>query len=944
MLVAPPSCFMKNLFLTFGSILLVTVAFAQYLEQDCFNAINVCTDSYVQENSYSGYGTQNELDASASCLGNGEMNSVWYIFNVTQNGELLFQLDPLNPNDDYDYAVFSMNSTGCSEIMDGSNTPIRCNYSSQSGSTGLSQGASNTTAGTGQSNQCSPIPVLSGETYAVLVSNFTASNSGYSLQFSGTSSIIDEEPAEVLSVDLGGLCNPQKIWINLNEDVDCGTIANDGSDFTVSGPEPVNVELANGVECGQDGFSDRLKLKFENKIGTIGTYTIHVQSGTDGNSLLDRCGNENPESVFATFEVEFIGPDGEISDLQNPNCGDNDGWIQASITNGMAPYTYEWNPDSLDPVLFNDELGPGYYSITVTDANGCEDKVGEYLTYLNSPILSASDVQGVVCNGLPTGSATVLIEPGSYTGNLQFEWFSDPPQYTQTATGLPAGDVEVMVTDDGAGCISDMIITIPDISGLSLSFLVTEPTCSANDGSITVNAIGGAGVYSYNWNTSPIQTTPTAVGLGPGLYECDVMDANGCMESIEVILVNGFAPDAMVNETLASCGQQNGWASVSALSGSSPFTFEWNTDPVQNDSLATGLDPGNYFCSITDANGCVQIINVKIDSVPPPIMNLSITGSDCGQNNGAVEIDMVQGSTPFVFTIGADSLFTGNVISPLQPGTYTVEVIDSIGCVASETFDIADDPPVSDFVVAPVCVGSEAYFSAHSTSMATDYSWSFGDGNTSSEMEPIHVYSNPGVYQVVLDLSGGCAPDQVVKNVEIFEPPVPAFTLDPNIILEKEPFDLIYSGEPVTSASWVLNGTTYNGLQVFEVEIQDEGDYPLTLSAVDQNGCRGEMEAIIEVIRRPTLFIPNAFNPNGLEENRNFKVEGVGVTQAEFWVFDRWGKLLFEANNLNQAMNEGWDGTFKGEKLPQGVYAYRIKATMVTGQEFERLGTITLLR
>ena len=82
------------------------------------------------------------------------MNSVWYIFSVTQDGELLFQLNPLNPNDDYDFAVFDMNSAGCSEIADGTNLPVRCNYSAQTGSTGLSSGATNTSASTGGPNQC----------------------------------------------------------------------------------------------------------------------------------------------------------------------------------------------------------------------------------------------------------------------------------------------------------------------------------------------------------------------------------------------------------------------------------------------------------------------------------------------------------------------------------------------------------------------------------------------------------------------------------------------------------------------------------------------------------------------------------------------------------------------------------------------------------------------
>ena len=934
---------LKGLF-TSAFLLIGLIAFAQQPEQDCFNAINVCSDSYVQQNSYSGYGTQNELSPGASCLGNGEMNSVWYIFNVTENGDLMFQLNPLNANDDYDFAVFSMNGAGCSEIADGSSLPIRCNYSAQTGSTGLSSGSAITQAGTGDPNQCSPIPVLAGESYAILVSNFTASNSGYSIEFSGTASIIDEEPAEVENINLGSVCNPFKVWLMLNEEVDCSTIANDGSDFYVTGPETVDVIQANGVDCGADGFSDEIKIKFANTIGTVGTYTVHIQTGSDGNTIVDRCGNENGEGVIGTFEVQFIGPEIEITDFQDPDCSETNGWIQANVTSGTGPFTFEWNVDSLDNTLYNDGLDAGPYAITVTDVNGCEANVSQGLTYLNSPIISVDDIEGVLCNGGATGTATVYVDPSSYSGNLQFEWLSDPPQYTQTATNLPAGDVIIQVEDDGSGCVAAQTVTIPNISELSLSFQSTEPACAADDGEISVSATGGAGAYNYNWNTVPPQNTAVASGLGPGLYECYVTDDNGCEATIEVILVNDFAPDAMVNETLPSCGQENGWASVSALTGQAPFSYEWNTVPAQYDSLADGLTPGNYFCTITDDDGCTQIINVKIDSVPPPIMDLTVDDSDCGLDNGAVSIEMIQGTSPYSYSLGADVIYTGNTFSPLEPGNYTVIVTDSVGCTSSETFDISLLAPVSDFTVEPVCVGSDAFFYSETTSMATDYQWSFGDGATSIDREPVHTYSAPGTYQVTLELSGGCAPDMVTKSVEIFTPPIPAFTLDPSTIIQKEPFDLVYSGTPTDTVIWFLYGQEYEGEYISDLAIDDEGDYPLQLTAIDANGCRGELVDVIEVIRRPTLFIPNAFNPNGLAENRNFRVEGVGVTQAQFWIFDRWGKLLFEANDINKAMNEGWDGTYKGEKLPQGVYAYRIKATMFTGQEFERLGTITMLR
>ena len=92
---------------------------AVYGQQDCFDAISVCSNTYVQNTSFSGFGASQEVQPGVSCLGNGESNSAWYLFTVTSPGTLEFQLDPINPNDDYDFALYNLTNDSCSGIAAG---------------------------------------------------------------------------------------------------------------------------------------------------------------------------------------------------------------------------------------------------------------------------------------------------------------------------------------------------------------------------------------------------------------------------------------------------------------------------------------------------------------------------------------------------------------------------------------------------------------------------------------------------------------------------------------------------------------------------------------------------------------------------------------------------------------------------------------------------------
>ncbi|HVE61852.1 MAG TPA: proprotein convertase P-domain-containing protein, partial [Chitinophagaceae bacterium] len=174
--------------------------------QDCNGGIAVCQNTYSETNTYpgSGYVTP-EVANLNNCLAEGEKNTVWYIFTVETGGNLGFQITPksTDPIFDYDWALFNITTNGCNGITgnSGEGDPVSpmvsCSFSTAGGSTGTSAaGVGNTSDALG-SNQNSLVPVTAGQTYALMVSNFTGGGNGYDLNFNAagnTASVFDQTP------------------------------------------------------------------------------------------------------------------------------------------------------------------------------------------------------------------------------------------------------------------------------------------------------------------------------------------------------------------------------------------------------------------------------------------------------------------------------------------------------------------------------------------------------------------------------------------------------------------------------------------------------------------------------------------------------------------------------------------------------------------------------
>ncbi len=162
--------------------------------QDCLGAIPLTQAFYYQDSSFTGEGNiPNEINTSGcpvSCLLSGEKNDVWYILSVPTAGNLCFNIIPNSSSDDYDWAVFNLTNASCADIYSDSSLMVSCNYSAKQGTTGANGQDSILCASASDGKYNALIPVSAGETYVLNISNFSATQAGYTLDFSCTDTAI----------------------------------------------------------------------------------------------------------------------------------------------------------------------------------------------------------------------------------------------------------------------------------------------------------------------------------------------------------------------------------------------------------------------------------------------------------------------------------------------------------------------------------------------------------------------------------------------------------------------------------------------------------------------------------------------------------------------------------------------------------------------------------
>ncbi|MDQ3046519.1 MAG: SprB repeat-containing protein, partial [Bacteroidota bacterium] len=415
--------------------------------------------------------------------------------------------------------------------------------------------------------------------------------------------------------------------------------------------------------------------------GTV-TYTVQVTDAVG-------CITFDTATVIAP---SLISPNPTIV---NESCGGTcDGSISLSPTGGTPGYTFLWSTGAITPSISG--LCAGSYTVTVSDANSCDSVL---VIVITSPVTLTVNVTAtnVTCNSACNGTATAT--PAGGTGPFTYVWSTGPGSILPIIVGLCPGSYTVTVTDaNNCTAIDSVTITEP----LPLLTVTSQTNISCNslcDGTAIVTASGGTLPYSYLWNPGAI-ANDTANGLCAGTYNATVTDGNGCVSISSSVVITQPTP-IVPNATSinATCfGSCNGSAVSNPTGGTAPYTFSWNSVPVQNTQTATGLCAGTYTVTVTDALGCTNIQSVTL--IDPPVLNANAatTSPVCtGDCNGTATSSPSGGTPGYTFSWSTSAITPS--INSLCAGNYTVIVNDLNGCADTQTVAVSN-PPAINIIVA----------------------------------------------------------------------------------------------------------------------------------------------------------------------------------------------------------------------------------------------------
>ena len=555
---------------------------------------------------------------------------------------------------------------------------------------------------------------------------------------------------------------------------------------------------------------------------------------------------------------------------------------------------------------------------------------------------------------------------------LQYSWGSPNHIYD----GLCAGIYTVTVNDI-IGCTVSEMFVIEEPDSLSYTSATEDATCYGySDGEATIFVQGGVPPYTYLWPNG--HDTATLVS-GAGIYTVTVTDDNDCHlyatftinqpSPVQVLPIGNrticIGQSVLLSSPATGGTLSNGNNYLHFWSGSDGSSWAGNQFPVMPETTTT------YTYYVQDGNYCNSNIVTSTIYVNPPLEILSVLTSNdtvCPGDPAIVHVDVQGGNGgPYLMT-----LQDGRVVpSPftVRPDTttmYYVTLEDMCGTpsVTDSILIIARPKPGNVFVAEDVegCPPFAAYFTEGTPDYGQTYLWNFGDNGFSTEKNPIHIYTEPGTYNVSLEVEDffGCKHEREIENmITIYPGPIALFEPSQEVVsfLAAE-IEFINHSVDATDYYWFF-GDGDSSLFVNPVhKFPTIGEYEVMLVAESSNDCTDTTTRIITVRNEFSFYFPTSFTPNGDGMNDCARPCGNGIDKSDFSlvIYDRWGNLVFQTDRFDpeapcDACTAGsWDGTKNGSRikgdeiLPNGMYHWYAEFKDWNGIVFKEQGTITLIR
>jgi gliding motility-associated-like protein len=644
------------------------------LSSDCSSAVILCDKSSFSVEQAVGEGNDPSEVEGTACI-QQEIASSWYRWTCKESGTFTFTISPNNPADDIDFAVYKL--PGGIDDCDNKEL-IRCEAAGENvgspfsewsvctGATGLSLNESDISeapgCAAGQNNFVAAIDMIAGESYALVINNFSESGNGFSIDFGGTSTFLGPIPAFTLAPNI--VCQSTEITFT-DASTSLDAITDWHWNFGVgASPATANSKGPHTVTYNTPGIvSVALTITNEDgcQVTSVENITVLPLPAVDPTLLADYCG---------------------------PSA--NTGAVIISPTGDGQPYLYDWNGNG---VFTTDtsvvDIVAGNYEVTVQTADGCTQTFNYDVLEGLSLAANVDPVNPPTCNGDSDGSISISIQIANPPVTFDF---GNGPQSSNTLSGIPAGTYNVQVVD-GQGCPGNFTIEVVDFPVLEPNISSVNISCfGENDGSAMVAPSGGAGNYAYLWSNGA--TTSSIENLLAGTYSVTVTDENGCSAIVSTTIIEPAELTMTLEAEDVICfGDETGIINVDAMGGTPPYEYTINGNDYQTSSDFTGLAAGDYDVVVKDSRGCTITLSATINEPPPIIV-------DAG-NDQTIDLGYTVGINAVVTPVNLPVTLTWSpnttldctdcldpTALPFGTTTYLLTAIDENGCMGFDSVTI----------------------------------------------------------------------------------------------------------------------------------------------------------------------------------------------------------------------------------------------------------------
>ena len=591
----------------------------------------------------------------------------------------------------------------------------------------------------------------------------------------------------------------------------------------------------------------------------------------------------------------------------------------------------------------------GWYILELVNENGCS-KVDSIFVAQKEALPDISALGDTLdCNK----SSTTLVG-SSQTPNVILEW-TDPFGQTTNGTDLfvQSGGIYTFKVRTAAGCESSLDVTVamdtlsPNILSLSTDGLKCDST------STRLNSEVDSLVTIYEW-LGPggfISGDPNPRVSEVGWYYLTVKGDNGCSSLDSIFLVaQDTRPDIMIQADTFTCLRDT--IKVTGLSNSPGVTYSW-TGPMgfsSNDSSFTTSLIGQYILTVRDINDCSTVDTIDVqENYATATSNLMADSLRC--RNSMAQVSATTKPSNALLTWTGPSGFTSTefLFTTSNPGVYQVVTTHPItGCLDTNEIEVTQSvDTISAVLVNAVDLGCN------------------GD---SGSIEIINVIGSSGPYTYALDngsfgssalfsgLSGGNYLVSVMdrygciytSSVVVRENHPFTASVQPEFTIQKggQQTISIQTNIPdslLTSVEW-LPGTGLSCSDCLTTIASPDETTTYDILITDSKGCTYILQVTVIVESSEDIYIPNVFSPNGDQFNDVLMIFGnENAIIQSFKIFDRWGELVFSVENgPTDDVAFAWDGTFNGERILPGVYAYHALVE-INGTMISKFGSVTVI-